>query len=220
MADLIPKDRRGQTLLFLTIFAVAALYFTWAGTPIGGFQGVSQLNTRRDSLQRALDSVQTQVRNAQRDVRAGTVAQLERALAEYRASLDLMRQLVPASEEVPNLLDDVSSRAKVRGANVVNFVPQPLENGTPFDTKRVRVTVTGDYDAIGEFLGDVASLQRIIVPQELQITRITSPTADSALRARQLLQASFSIRTYVKPQIQDVPAAAPGGAATPARSAQ
>ena len=27
MAEIIPKDRRGQTLLFLTIFAVATLYF-------------------------------------------------------------------------------------------------------------------------------------------------------------------------------------------------
>jgi len=215
MAELIPKDKRGQALLFLTIFAIAMLYFVWSGTPVGGVPGISQLNVRRDSLQRALDSVQTQVRNAQRDVRAGAVAQLERALAEYRASLDLMRQLVPASEEVPNLLDDVSSRAKVRGANVVNFVPQPLESGTPFDTKRVRVTVTGDYDQIGEFLSDVASLPRIIVPQDLQIQRITSPTADSALRARQLLQASFQIRTYVKPAAPETPpaAATPSGGA-------
>jgi type IV pilus assembly protein PilO len=210
MAELIPKDKRGQALMFLTILALAALYFVWGGLPVGGVPGISQLNVRRDSVQRALDSVQTQVRNAQRDVRAGTVAQLERALAEYRASLDLMRQLVPASEEVPNLLDDVSSRAKVRGANVVNFVPQPLESGTPFDTKRVRVTVTGDYDQIGEFLSDVASLPRIIVPQDLQIQRITSPTADSALRARQLLQASFQIRTYVKPPVPETPPAAAG----------
>jgi hypothetical protein len=62
----------------------------------------------------------------------------------------------------------------------------------------------------------VASLQRIIVPQELQISRITSPTADSALRERQLLQASFQIRTYVKPQ--PLPAA-PGDSAA-ARSGQ
>jgi Tfp pilus assembly protein PilO len=216
MAEIIPKDRRGQTLLFLAIFAAAALYFVWSGTPILNVPGIAQLSATRDSLQRSLDSVQTQVRNAQRDVRAGAVAQLERALAEYRASLDLMRQLVPAAEEIPNLLDDVSSRAKVRGANVVNFVPQPLESGTPFDTKRARVTVTGAYDQIGEFLSDVASLQRIIVPQEIQIQRITSPTADSALRARQLLQASFMIRTYVKPQALPAPPGGAGGAAPPA----
>jgi type IV pilus assembly protein PilO len=219
MAEIIPKDRRGQTMLFLTIAAAAMLYFVWSGTPIGGVPGISQLNVRRDSLQRALDSLQTQVRNAQRDVRQGAVAQLERALAEYRASLDLMRQLVPASEEVPNLLDDVSSRAKVRGANVVNFVPQPLESGTPFDTKRVRVTVTGEYDQIGEFLSDVASLPRIIVPQDLQIQRVSGPARDTT-NQRQILQASFQIRTYVKPHVQVAPAAPGGQPAAPAGGAR
>jgi Tfp pilus assembly protein PilO len=219
MAELIPKDKRGQTLLFLTIAAAAMLYFTWSGTPVGGVPGISQLNVRRDSLQRALDSLQTQVRNAQRDVRQGAVAQLERALAEYRASLDLMRQLVPASEEVPNLLDDVSSRAKVRGANVVNFVPQPLESGTPFDTKRVRVTVTGEYDQIGEFLSDVASLPRIIVPQDLQISRVSGPAADTTNR-RQILQASFQIRTYVKTHVPEAPAAPGSQPAAPAGGAR
>jgi len=230
MAELIPKDRRGQTLLFLTIFAAAALYFLWSGLPVGdAVPGIKKLNVRRDSLQRALDSVQTQVRNAQRDVRAGAVAQLERALAEYRASLDLMRQLVPASEEVPNLLDDVSSRGKVRGANVTNFVPLALEPGSPFDTKRVRVTVTGAYDQIGEFLGDIASLQRIIVPQDLQVSRIVNPAGDTTQRTRQMLQASFVIRTYVKPQAPPAavaPAGRPGAApaaahpgAAPARPA-
>ena len=198
MAELIPKDRRGQTLMVLTVAALAVGYFAWAGTPLVGIPGVSQLTVSRDSMQRKFDSLQVQVRNAQRDVRRGTVAQLERALAEYRATLDLMRQLVPASEEIPNLLDDVSSRAKVRGANVVNFVPQPPEAGTPFDTKRVRVTVTGTYDQIGEFLTDIASMPRIIAPSDITLQRINSPSADSSARARGVLQASFQLRTYVK----------------------
>jgi type IV pilus assembly protein PilO len=211
VAELIPKDRRGQTLLFLTFAALAVAYFAWFGTPVIGIPGVAQLGTTRDSLNRKLDSLRVQVNNAQRDVRRGTVAQLERALAEYRATLDLMRQLVPASEEIPNLLDDVSSRAKVRGANVVNFVPQPPEAGTPFDTKRVRVTVTGTYDQIGEFLSDIASMPRIIVPSDLSLQRINSPTADSSLRARGVLQASFQLRTYVKTSTPPAGAATPSG---------
>ena len=220
MAELIPKDRRGQTLLMLTFVGLAVAYFTWAGPPLIGTPGISRLNAQRDSIQRMIDSLNTQVRNAQRDVRRGTVAQLERALLEYRATLDLMRQLVPASEEIPNLLDDVSSRAKVRGANVASFVPQPLESGTPFDTKRVRVTVTGDYDQVGEYLADIASLQRIIVPHDLTLRRITSPTADSALRARGILQASFQLRTYVKPAQAPAPATAAPGGTGPAQPAQ
>jgi type IV pilus assembly protein PilO len=206
---LLPQDTRGQLLLFGTVVAVVALYFSWSGTPIVNAPGLSQLGATRDSLQVQIDSIQTQVDSAKRDVQRGTVRQLEEALNQYRASLELMRQLVPLSGEVPNLLDDISSRAKIRGATVVTFVPQPLESGSPFDTQRFRFTVTGQYDQIGEFLTDIASLPRIIVPYDLVITRIQSPAADSALLANvALLQASFQIRTYVKPPVTDTAASA------------
>lgn len=203
---LLPQDRRGQLLLAFTILAVAGLYFIWSGTPIGGISGVSALAKTRDSLQNKLDSVDAQVKAAQRVVRQGTVAQMERRLAEYRATLDLMRQLVPAGQEMPNLLDDISSRAKVRGATVANWVPATLESGSPFDVQRVRVTITGQYDQIGEYLSDVASLTRIIVPYDVRLQRVTSPVADTARFRGNVLMATFQIRTYVKPQVVAAPA--------------
>jgi len=220
---LLPQDRRGQMLLVFTLLAAASLYFLYAGTPIGGVPGWKSLGKTRDSLQNKIDSLDSQVKAAQRVVRQGTVAQLERRLAEYRASLDLMRQLVPNGEEIPNLLDDISSRAKIRGAEVVNFQPSALESGSPFDTKRVRFIVKGQYDQIGEFLADIASLPRVIVPYDVKIERVQGPASDSIrLRRGALLQASFQIRTYVKPVSQDTmpvaPAAARPGAAPAARS--
>jgi len=208
---LLPQDRRGQILLFLAVAAGCGLYFMWSGTPVGGVPGYSELAKRRDSLQIQFDSATARVQAAQQDVQRGTVAELERRLEEYRATLDLMRQLVPVSEEVPNLLDDISSRAKIRGANVVNFVPQARESGSPFDTQRFRFTVTGRYDQIGEFLADIASLPRIIVPYDVQLRRIQAPAADTARGIHtSLLQASFQIRTFVKPPLADTATA--GGA--------
>ena len=205
---LIPQDRRGQILVVLTILALAGLYVLYAGSPIGSFfKGWSPLGVTKDSLQNQIDSLDNQVKYAQRIIRQGTVTQLERRLAEYRATLDLMRQLVPNGEEMPNLFDDITSRAKVRGANVVNIVPANLESGAPFDTKRARVQVTGNYDQLGEYLADIASLPRIIVPYDVRIQRITSPTADTSLARRNVLVATFQIRTYVKPQTVDTAAA-------------
>ena len=70
----LPKDRRGQIELVFTILAAAMLYFTWAGTPIGGVPGISALGKSRDSLNRRIDSLKTQVDNAKNVVRQGTVA--------------------------------------------------------------------------------------------------------------------------------------------------
>ncbi len=223
----MPQDRRGQIELVLTILALALIYFTWAGTPVGGVPGISQLNKTRDSLQRTIDSIQTRVDQAKRLVRQGTVTRVQRNLDEYRATLDMMRQLVPAGPEMPNLFDDITSRAKVRGANVVNMVPATLESNAPFDIQRARVQVTGTYDQLGESLSDIASLPRIIVPYDVHVQRVQSPSADTSSQRRNLLVATFQIKTYVKPQVNPNPRpgqphpaapAAPGAAAPPRHS--
>src|SRR5438105_2802155 len=75
-----PQDKRGQLELVFFILALAVLYFAWAGTPIGGIPGASQLAKSRDSLSREVDSIQTRVDQAKRLVRQGAVARVERAL--------------------------------------------------------------------------------------------------------------------------------------------
>ena len=57
----------------------------------------------------------------------------------------------------------------------------------------------GHYDQIGEFLADVSSLPRIMVPQALVLRAASQQTqklVGDTLGA--LLEASFDLRTYVK----------------------
>jgi type IV pilus assembly protein PilO len=110
-----------------------------------------------------------------------------------------MRRLVPDANEIPSLIDDMSTKAKVRGVTLDKFDPLTPEPGAPFDTYRYRLAVFGHYDQIGEFLADIASLPRIVVPQELLLEPATS-TAQKMLgdTLGSLLMAEFSIRTFVK----------------------
>ena len=209
MASVIPQDRRGQILLMLTVVAAVAIYLLWQGFTLAGIDGITQYKLRRDSLQTQIDTLQAQVRRAKADVQHGTVGLLETRLAQFRTSLELMRQLVPASTEVPNLLDDISSRAKMRGATVADFTPQGLEAGSTFDTQRARFTVTGQFDQLGEFLSDIASLPRIVVPFDVKIDRATGPAVDTTQHRAQL-RLAFQIRTFVK---SAVPAGGDAGAA-------
>ena len=106
--------------------------------------------------------------SAKKELARGTVADVRKRLETYRASLSLLRRLVPERNEVPNLLDDISTRSKIRGVTLSQVVPQPVEPGpAPFDTYKYNMSVIGHYDQIGQFLADVASLQRIIVPYDL-----------------------------------------------------
>jgi type IV pilus assembly protein PilO len=106
---------------------------------------------------------------------------------------------VPTQNEVPTLIDDISTRAKVRGITLGRIQPLGAEPGHPFDTHRYRLEVFGHYDQIGEFLADIASLARIVVPQEVivrpaeqRVQRFVGDTAGA------LLMSEFSIRTFVK----------------------
>jgi len=59
--------------------------------------------------------------------------------------------------------------------------------------------VIGRYDQIGEWLADVASLQRIIVPQDVSMAAANQAAAKAlGDTSGALLEAKLQIRTFVK----------------------
>jgi type IV pilus assembly protein PilO len=79
-------------------------------------------------------------------------------------------------------------------------VPLPVEPGpSPFDTYKYNMSVIGHYDEIGQFLADVASLQRIIVPYDLSLDQANASAAKAlGDTTGSLLEAKFQVRTFVK----------------------
>jgi Tfp pilus assembly protein PilO len=61
------------------------------------------------------------------------------------------------------------------------------------------MSVIGRYDQIGQFLADVASLQRIIVPYNLSVGAANASAAKALGDSTgSLLEARFQVRTFVK----------------------
>jgi len=89
--------------------------------------------------------------------------------------------------------------------------PLPVEPGPPFDTYRYRLEVMGHYDQLGEYLSDIASLPRIVVPQDLTL-RAASQGAQRLLNdtVGTLLQANLAVRTFVKSSAPARPPVKPG----------
>src|SRR6266545_5359225 len=192
MAFGLPTDQRGQILALLILVAVVGAYFGWTKVLSPQNEQIGVAHQQADSLQVIVDA-------AKRDLASGTVEDLRRRVEEYQGSLELMRRLVPERNEVPTLIDDITTRAKVRGVTLGKFSPLSPEPGSPFDTYRYRLEVYGHYDQIGEYIADIASLPRIVVPQDVILTSAT-PAAQKLLAdtAGALLLAEFSIRTFVK----------------------
>lgn len=192
MALGLPTDQRGQIMALLVLVAGAGGYFFWTKMHTPNVEQIGTANAESDSLEKI-------IANAKRDLASGSIEDLRRRVEEYQGSLELMRRLVPEKNEVPTLIDDISTKAKVRGITLGKIQPLTPEPGSPFDTYRYRLEVYGHYDQIGEYLADVASLPRIIVPQEVTLQTAT-PAAKKLLAdtAGALLLAEFSIRTFVK----------------------
>lgn len=212
MALGLPKDQRSQIMLILVLVAAGAGYVYWTYKHTPDSDNIASLQKQYDSLTAVVDK-------AKADLANGTVEDLRRRADEYAADLVLMRQLVPEKNDVPNLLDDISTKMKIRGVTQQQFAPMSLDHGQPFDTYQYKLEVYGHYDQIGEFLADIASMPRIVVPQGVGLKPAT-PNVMKLLQdtAGGLLEADFTIKTYVKAPAPPAPTKKPAAAATPART--
>src|SRR2546425_2337936 len=189
---LLPQDRQSQVMLLITIGMAALGYAFWNywAKPTG---------EEIDAIQTEVGQMEAVIAQAKADLASGTVEDLRRKVEEYTALLGVMRQLVPEKNEVPALIDDISPKAKLRGVAIGRLEPLAVEAGAPFDTYKYRLEIIGHYDQLGEFLSDIASLRRIIVPQDVSL----KPAQQQAMRFLSdtlgaLLEAQFAIRTFVK----------------------
>jgi type IV pilus assembly protein PilO len=200
-----------STPLFLIVLALAVGYLGYEGLEVAGMSGLSARKVQVTAVKDTIAQLEGETAKAKAELAKGTVEDLRKRLDSYRSSLALLRRLVPDRNEVPNLLDDISTRGKIRGVTLSQVVPLPVEPGpAPFDTYKYTLSVIGRYDQIGEWLADVASLQRIIVPQDVQLA-VANQTAAKALgdTSGSLLEAKLQIRTFVK---SNAPEAAEGAA--------
>jgi type IV pilus assembly protein PilO len=190
------------TPLLVMLLAGLTGYVAYTGTLIdsAGLTGLAAREERVVAIRDTIAQLEASTDSAKRELARGTVEDLRKRLDTYRGSLALLRRLVPERNEVPNLLDDISSRGRIRGVTLSQVVPMPVEAGpVPFDTYKYNMSVIGRYDQIGAFLADVASLQRIIVPYDLTLDQANT-TAAKALgdTTGALLEAKFQVRTFVK----------------------
>jgi len=205
---LLPKNQRDQVMVLLIIVAVAliGLYYAYVYSP------KSDVLT---GLQAHVDSLDASNQRAKAELAKGNVEELRAEAARLQASLEVMRQLVPTSNEVPALLEQVSTAARRVGLDLATVKPQPVIEGDVFDTYRYQVAVIGDYHALGEFLTNVGSLTRIVAPVNLALSPLGAGGALEQRKKAQkennsVLDSRFEIQTYVAKTAPPRPAPAGG----------
>ncbi len=194
------SQKTTPVLVILLAGLTGYIAYTGAVIETAGISGLVAREERVEAVRDTIARLQAGTDSAKRELARGSVEDLRNRLETYRGSLSLLRRLVPERNEVPNLLDDISSRGRIRGVTLAQVVPQPLEPGpVPFNTFKYNMSVIGRYDQIGQFLADVASLQRIIVPYDLALAPANMAAAKAlGDTSGSLLEAKFQVRTFVK----------------------
>ena len=200
---LMPKNLRDQKMVAAAVvaFALAALYWNFVWTP--KHVELVELTTRLDTLD--AQNAMSRTRIAQ-----GTAAELEAEAARYTRDLEVMRLLVPTSNELPSLIEQVSTAARREGLDIASLEPQPIVHGETFDTYRYKISVTGGYHALAEFMTNVGSLTRIVAPANVSLGMSTNKNANAVKLApvgTAAVESRFEIQTYV---IRTAPAAQGG----------
>jgi Tfp pilus assembly protein PilO len=197
----LSDNPRSATFLALLLAGLVGYAgYTGAGLDLVGLPGVQARQAEVAALRDTATALEASIDSAKRELARGSVEQIRQRVEEYRGTLTVLRQFVPEQNEVPNLLDDISTRAKVRGVNLAAVVPQPVQPGpAPFDTYAYEMSVIGRYDEIGRFLSDVAGLRRIIVPADVKLTAADLQKAKAlGDTTKAMLEAKFKVRTFVK----------------------
>lgn len=178
--------------------AVAVLSFALAGAY--GYFLYMPKNEDLAAVQQHVDVLDKQNAQARAAIANGSLQKLRMEAEQYAAELAVLRQIVPTTNEVPALLENVSTAARRVGLDLSTVEPMPVLVGDQFDTYRYKLSVTGGYHEIAAFLTNVGSLNRIIAPVGLTLKPL-SVQDQKKIRIQKkdqsLLDSDFQIQTYI-----------------------
>jgi type IV pilus assembly protein PilO len=201
MANLIPDDPKQRNALFIGVIFLLLLYPFYAFYYKGKKAEV-------DAIQSHLETLQDHNRQAQLLAARGG-GDLTKNMALYDRQVKKLEQLIPAEEEVPALVDDISQRAREVGVTLNKISPEPSEAGAFYTKESYQMAVIGDYHPVARFLTAIASLPRIVRPVDVDVQPFSRPQLYPDYESPVIV--NFRIETYVLPEAGATPPADGGG---------
>jgi type IV pilus assembly protein PilO len=195
VASLLPPDKKDQLKVGVALFAgLLGVYFY--------LYPYSERALVLDEQRAHVEHLEATNERAIRELRRGSAKTLREQAAQSRATLTVLRQLVPSEHEVPAVLEEVSTAARRAGLELGGVQPEPVVPGDQFDTHRYKVTVVGTYHALTAFLANVGSLPRVVAPVQFALVpaKLRGNQAQrpgDAPPAKLPLEATVTLQTYV-----------------------
>lgn len=91
-------------------------------------------------------------------------------LAQLKESFETMRRQLPDSNEIANLLVEITQAGLGRGLEFKLFQPGEAKPAGFYAELPISIEVTGSYHQLAEFASDVAGFPRIVTLHDLSLT--------------------------------------------------
>ena len=188
---ILPQTNRDKMFALVGFVALA----------LASFYYLNVWQPKRDELAEAqtrVDSLLVINQRAKAELAQGRTQALKDEADRLAQDLAVMRMLVPTVNEVPTLLDQVSTASRRVGLDIADVQPLASLAGDQYEAFKYRLVVRGgSYHQIGTLLANIGTLQRIVAPINLVLSpQSADPKAVKKDRS-QNLEARFEIQTYV-----------------------
>ena len=194
---LIPDDPKQQKALMVIAVSLVVLYFANSLWYSGALETLVAEEERVETLAAQNRTAQALAISAGRGLE-DRMALIERHVAE-------LEQLIPSSEEVASVVNQMSQVARDVGVSEPSIRPEAVVQGEVYAQQAFQIRVLGEYHDVGRFLAGLASLPRIITPSDLQLVPFTDPSGTMGFDAP--VEVNFRIQTYLAPDRVEVPPA-------------
>src|SRR5215218_5779293 len=190
---------RDRNLLALSVLAFIAVGGYW-------YQFWSPKDLELNEVDTHVQALKDVNQRAKAELAQGKTSELRAETESFERDLNVMRELVPTANEVPVLLEQVSTAARRVGLDISDVQPLPQLSGDQYDAYKYRMSVRGTFHEIGVFLTNIGTLQRIVAPINISLNPTAIGPRSKLAPRMQPLDARFEIQTYVA---RTIPASKP-----------
>lgn len=185
---LLPQDQQSQQrfLVVIVVLGAAAAYWMYLWQP------------KQQELTEMEDRVaQLEHHNRTAQARSGNLDRLRAELRQAEQTYRVLQELVPPRGEVARIYESIAGQIQSLGMElnrVTPATPQPVEGESYYQRQRWQMEVEGEYHTVGQFLTRVASLDRIVRPEILEMRPATETPS-----GRQPVVVSLALEMFVIP---------------------
>lgn len=137
-----------------------------------------------------LDAIKEMKRNLER---------LKQQVAQSELELEELKEIFPESEEIANLIFDITKMSRLNTVFISKFVPVGDQVKQYYVENKYSVSVSTTYHRLGDFFASLANLKLIVNVDKLVIKKnngLKIEDEDDLTRLDETIESTFELTTY------------------------